>query len=68
MPSLAGPSRKRFVRDLNGAEWKGDNYHAMFGTAAAVTACVQKGCDFVRVHDVKEMKAVCAVADKLYRE
>lgn len=39
----------------------------MWGTAASVTACVAGKADIVRVHDVKEMKAVMSVADAIFR-
>jgi dihydropteroate synthase len=37
------------------------------GTAAAVAACILNGAHIVRVHDVKAMKRVAAVADALRR-
>ena len=39
----------------------------VWGTAAAVTAAVCGGADFVRVHDVKDMVQVVATADAIYR-
>jgi dihydropteroate synthase len=39
----------------------------MEGTAAAVTAAVLNGTNVVRVHDVKCMKKVAAVADAILR-
>jgi len=58
-PVLVGPSRKRFigrVLDLPAGE-------RLFGTAAAVAACVLGGAHVIRVHDVKEMVQVVRVCD-----
>jgi dihydropteroate synthase len=53
-PLLFGPSRKKF---LGGT----DPSKRVWGTAAAVTASVHQGADFVRVHDVAEMKQVVGI-------
>ena len=56
---VVGPSRKSFigrVLDLPAGE-------RLFGTAAAVAACVFGGAHVVRVHDVKEMVQVVKVCD-----
>jgi dihydropteroate synthase len=61
-PILTGPSRKSFLKAAIGdlpadeREW---------GTAAAVAASVLFGAHIVRVHGVKEMKHVVAVADRI---
>lgn len=60
LPLMAGPSRKHFVAKESAAETE-------FATAAAVTAAVLGGAHFVRVHDVKAMKAVVEVADEIAR-
>jgi dihydropteroate synthase len=60
-PVLVGPSRKSFigrVLDLPAGE-------RLFGTAAAVAACVLGGAHVVRVHDVKEMVQVVKVCDAI---
>lgn len=60
-PLLVGPSRKRFighVLDLPVGE-------RLFGTAAAVGACVLGGAHIVRVHDVREMVQVARVCDAI---
>jgi dihydropteroate synthase len=60
-PVLVGPSRKSFlgkVLDLPVGE-------RLFGTAAAVAACVLGGAHLVRVHDVKEMVQVVRVCDAI---
>jgi dihydropteroate synthase len=61
-PLLSGPSRKSFLKAAlgdvppSGREW---------GTAAAVTASVLFGAHIVRVHGVREMVQVAAVADRV---
>ena len=58
-PMLVGPSRKSFVGytlDLPAEE-------RVEGTAAAVALCIDRGADIVRVHDVREMVRVAALAD-----
>jgi len=61
-PLLVGPSRKGFIgRTLGGIPESG----RVFGTAAAVTACILNGAHIVRVHDVREMAQVARVADAL---
>jgi dihydropteroate synthase len=63
-PIMVGPSRKSFigkVLDLPVDE-------RLEGTAAAVAVAVANGAHLVRVHDVKEMKRVCLVADAILRE
>ncbi|MFA7310095.1 MAG: dihydropteroate synthase, partial [Candidatus Paceibacterota bacterium] len=62
-PILVGPSRKSFVGytlDLPASE-------RLEGTLAAVTLCIQKGADIVRVHDVLEVKRAAALADAVVR-
>jgi len=62
-PILTGPSRKSFLGK------QGDRGAADLTarTAAAVTAAIMNGCQIVRVHDVREMKGVAAVADAIAR-
>jgi dihydropteroate synthase len=58
-PVLVRPSRKSFlgrVLDLPVGE-------RLFGTAAAVAACILRGAHLVRVHDVREMVQVARVCD-----
>ncbi|MBD2772220.1 dihydropteroate synthase [Iningainema tapete] len=63
-PILVGPSRKSFIgRILN----QPDPTSRVWGTAAACCAAIFKGADILRVHDVREMREVCLVADALYR-
>jgi len=58
-PIVVGPSRKSFI----GTAVEAGPRDRVFGTAAAVTWCIANGADIVRVHDVREMKEVAAVAD-----
>jgi len=58
VPLLVGVSRKAFLGHLTGKP-AGER---QFGTAAAVSACVQAGAAAVRVHDVAQMRDVVAVA------
>lgn len=60
LPVMAGPSRKSFLAHK-------DEVRTMFATAAAVTAAVLNGAHIVRVHDVREMRAACDVADEILR-
>jgi dihydropteroate synthase len=60
-PLYVGPSRKSFigkVLDLPAGE-------RLWGTAAAVAACVLGGAHLVRVHDVREMAQVARVCDAI---
>ena len=58
LPILAGPSRKSFLAHPGERE-------TLFATAGAVAASVLGGAHIVRVHDILEMKAVCAIADEI---
>jgi dihydropteroate synthase len=62
-PLLVGPSRKSFLGyTLNLAPDE-----RIEGTAAAVTLCIDRGADIVRVHDVAQMARVARIADALVR-
>lgn len=37
------------------------------GTIATTVIGIMKGCDFVRVHDVKENKRACVMTDAILR-
>lgn len=60
-PIVIGPSRKSFIGHVTG----GGPQERIEGTAAAVTAAIMNGSRVVRVHDVKTMKKVAAMADAL---
>lgn len=56
LPILVGPSRKSFLAQK-------DKRSTEFATASAVAAAILGGAHLVRVHEVREMKVVAAVAD-----
>ena len=64
LPWLVGASRKKFIGKITGVENASERG---WGTAACVTAAVKGGADIVRVHDVKEMGQVVAMADAIWR-
>jgi dihydropteroate synthase len=61
-PIVIGPSRKSSLGILLGGAPPEEREEA---TAAAITASILKGADFVRVHDVKRMARVVRIADAL---
>lgn len=64
-PILVGVSRKSFIgRILNQPDPKA----RVWGTAAACCAAIANGANILRVHDVKEMRDVCRVADAIFRQ
>lgn len=64
LPVLVGTSRKSTIGAvLGGAPVE----ERLMGTAATVAVAIAYGADIVRVHDVREMKQVCAVADAIVR-
>jgi dihydropteroate synthase len=58
LPILLGPSRKSFLK-------RDEEDATEFATAAAVAASVLAGAHIVRVHNVRAMKNVVAVADSI---
>jgi dihydropteroate synthase len=68
-PILVGTSRKSFIgRILSGTAARRagtDDEERLFGTAASVACAVILGASAVRVHDVREMRLVVAVADAI---
>lgn len=63
-PVLVGVSRKASIGRATGDP----PAERLEGTAAAVAAAILNGAAMVRVHDVKAMKKVAAVADAVRRE
>jgi dihydropteroate synthase len=61
-PILMGPSRKSTLGKLLGGLPPSQRQEA---TAAMVTACVLKGADLLRVHDVQSMVRVVKIADAI---
>lgn len=64
LPILVGTSRKSTIGAVLGDAAVEDR---LFGTAASVALAIANGADIVRVHDVREMKQVAAVADAVSR-
>lgn len=62
-PVLVGPSRKSFIGQTLGLPVD----QRLEGTAAAVTAAILKGARIVRVHDIREMKRVAIISDRIRR-
>jgi len=60
-PILIGPSRKAFI----GTTLDLPTNERVEGTAAAVSASILNGARIVRVHDVKEMKRVVTITEKI---
>lgn len=77
-PLLVGPSRKSFIRRTiegrtgrnhdRAAERIASADEVLCGTAAVVTECVMNGARIVRVHDVRPMVAVAALANRMLAE
>ena len=63
-PWVVGASRKGFIGKVTGVE---DAKERKWGTATTVAAAIQGGADVVRVHDVREMGDVVAMADAIWR-
>ncbi|KAL2158893.1 hypothetical protein VTH06DRAFT_2923 [Thermothelomyces fergusii] len=64
LPWLVGSSRKSFIGQVTGVPTPRER---IWGTAATVAAAVKGGADVVRVHDVREMAQVAAMADAIWR-
>ena len=62
-PILLGTSRKSVV----GNALKLPVEQRLEGTLATTVIGIEKGVDFIRVHDVKENKRACMMADIIYR-
>jgi dihydropteroate synthase len=58
-PVLVGPSRKRMIGMITGAPVEERDW----GTAAISAWCAVEGVEILRVHNVKAMRQVCAVAE-----
>lgn len=60
-PIMVGPSRKSFIGKVLNLPLQ----ERVEGTAAVVGYAVTKGVQFVRVHDVKEMKRIITISEKI---
>jgi dihydropteroate synthase len=63
-PLLVGTSRKSFIGHILNQP---NAQERVWGTAATCCAAIAQGADVLRVHDVREMRDVCAVADAIWR-
>lgn len=63
-PILVGPSRKRFLGQVTGAQ---DPAERVWGTAASCALAVAAGAAILRVHDVAAMRQASAVAHAVAR-
>jgi dihydropteroate synthase len=63
-PLLVGTSRKSFIGHILNQP---NAQERVWGTAATCCAAIVQGADVLRVHDVKEMRDVCQVADAIWR-
>ncbi len=63
LPLLVGTSRKATI----GAVLEQPESERAWGTAATVAIAIANGADIVRVHDVAQMKQVCAMTDAIVR-
>jgi dihydropteroate synthase len=63
-PLVVGPSRKSFLGWLTGKPV----HERLMATAATVAVLALAGVDWIRVHDVKELRDVLLVADAVRRE
>jgi dihydropteroate synthase len=63
-PLLVGTSRKSFIGHILNQP---DPKQRVWGTAATCCAAIAGAADILRVHDVKEMREVCQVADAIWR-
>ena len=52
-PILVGVSRKKFIKDISGAN---DSKERIGGTVSTVLFCILQGVQILRVHDVNEIK------------
>lgn len=63
-PLLVGTSRKSFIGQILNQP---DPKARVWGTAATCCAAIAGGANILRVHDVRELREVCLVADAIWR-
>jgi len=63
-PILVGVSRKSFIGHILNQPCAKQR---IWGTAAACTGAIANCADILRVHDAREMRDVCQVADAIFR-
>lgn len=64
-PVLLGTSRKSTIGKALGNL---PPHERLEGTLATTAIGIAKGCDFIRIHDVKENKKVCLMSDAIIRQ
>lgn len=62
-PVLLGTSRKSMIGNALNLPVE----ERLEGTLATTAIGIMKGCEFIRVHDIKENKRVCVMTDAIYR-
>ncbi len=62
-PMLLGTSRKRFIGEVLDLPVE----ERVEGTGATVAVGITKGCNIIRVHDVKEMARISKMTDRMMR-
>lgn len=62
IPLLYGPSRKRFIGEYTGRDVASER---LMGTAACAAVSIMNGVQFIRVHDVKEIKDVAMMVNAI---
>ncbi len=60
---LLGTSRKRFIGEVLNLPVE----ERVEGTGATVAVGITKGCNIIRVHDVKEMARISKMTDRMMR-
>ncbi len=63
-PLLVGPSRKSFIGQILNQP---DPQQRVWGTAAACCAAIANGADILRLHDIRELRDTCRIADAIWR-
>lgn len=66
-PLLLGTSRKSVISYCLTGDNTAPIQERIFGTAATVALGIRNGADIIRIHDVKEMRQVVKVTDKIVR-
>ncbi len=61
LPLLVGPSRKAFIGKVLNVLPR----ERLFGTISACVLAIKNGANFVRVHDVKEVKQALKLAEAI---
>jgi dihydropteroate synthase len=60
-PILVGTSRKSFIRNFTSDHPEARNW----GTAATIVTAIIYGAHIIRVHDIRQARALADIADRL---